>query len=217
MGKCINRILDKFMLKIGYIPSLNTNPRLTENSTSLTPTNYPWYKIVNGEELAQGDILLNFPVFDVPENYLDCVKVGSTPITINYRNLIVMTQSCDLAILSNGKCKIEYVLLCPIYFKKELKEDKIYRKSSEWENARQGKHLGFHVLNCCQLEDHEYDFMLVDLKRTYSVNVVVLRDFACRQESRVTLLPPYREHLSQAFARFFMRVGLPVDIPNFLK
>jgi hypothetical protein len=29
---------------------------------------------------------------------------------------------------------------------------------------------------------------------------------------RVRLLPPYREHLSQAFARFFMRVGLPQPI-----
>jgi hypothetical protein len=28
------------------------------------------------------------------------------------------------------------------------------------------------------------------------------------------LLPPYREHLSQSFARYFMRVGLPVDIPK---
>ena len=25
----------------------------------------------------------------------------------------------------------------------------------------------------------------------------------------------YREHLSQSFARFFMRVGLPVNIPPF--
>lgn len=33
-----------------------------------------------------------------------------------------------------------------------------------------------------------------------------------RMQSRLRLLPPYREHLSQAFARFFMRVGLPVPI-----
>jgi hypothetical protein len=33
--------------------------------------------------------------------------------------------------------------------------------------------------------------------------------------TRLRLLPPYREHLSQSFARFFMRVGLPVDIPSF--
>jgi len=30
-------------------------------------------------------------------------------------------------------------------------------------------------------------------------------------------LPPYREHLSQAFARYFMRVGLPQDITPFKK
>jgi hypothetical protein len=29
---------------------------------------------------------------------------------------------------------------------------------------------------------------------------------------RPQLLPPYREHLSQAFARFFMRVGLPTPV-----
>ncbi len=33
-----------------------------------------------------------------------------------------------------------------------------------------------------------------------------------RNQPRLRLLPPYREHLSQAFARFFMRVGLPVAV-----
>lgn len=33
-----------------------------------------------------------------------------------------------------------------------------------------------------------------------------------RNKPRVRLLPPYREHLSQAFARFFMRVGLPAPL-----
>jgi len=36
-----------------------------------------------------------------------------------------------------------------------------------------------------------------------------------KQGNRLRLLPPYREHLAQAFARFFMRVGLPADIPKF--
>ncbi len=31
----------------------------------------------------------------------------------------------------------------------------------------------------------------------------------------VLLCPPYREHLSQSFAKFFMRVGLPTDVPHF--
>ncbi len=33
-----------------------------------------------------------------------------------------------------------------------------------------------------------------------------------RGTPRMRLLPPYREHLSQAFARFFMRVGLPQPV-----
>ena len=33
-----------------------------------------------------------------------------------------------------------------------------------------------------------------------------------RGAKRLRLLPPYREHLSQSFARFFMRVGLPTPI-----
>jgi hypothetical protein len=33
-----------------------------------------------------------------------------------------------------------------------------------------------------------------------------------RKQPRFRLRPPYREHLSQAFARFFMRVGLPTPL-----
>jgi hypothetical protein len=33
-----------------------------------------------------------------------------------------------------------------------------------------------------------------------------------RAAQRLKLLPPYREHLSQSFARFFTRVGLPTPI-----
>jgi len=32
---------------------------------------------------------------------------------------------------------------------------------------------------------------------------------------RWRLQPPFLEHFSQAFARFFMRVGLPSSIPSF--
>jgi hypothetical protein len=30
------------------------------------------------------------------------------------------------------------------------------------------------------------------------------------QHKRLRLLPPYREYLAQAFARFYMRIGLPI-------
>jgi|GEM_PF-2963531 hypothetical protein len=44
-------------------------------------------------------------------------------------------------------------------------------------------------------------------------NVVVMTHACDLEHENVTrLLPPYREHLSQAFDHFFMRVGLPVPI-----
>jgi len=53
---------------------------------------------------------------------------------------------------------------------------------------------------------------IVDFHEVYTAPTNVVREFALRTGKRLRLLPPYREHLAQAFARFFMRVGLPVDI-----
>ena len=64
------------------------------------------------------------------------------------------------------------------------------------------------------------DTLLAALREALAERDAVPRAFledliAERGTKRLRLLPPYREHLSQAFARFFMRVGLPVDIPPF--
>jgi hypothetical protein len=59
----------------------------------------------------------------------------------------------------------------------------------------------------------EMDIRLVDFHDVFTIPREFLEKLIeQRGESRVRLLPPYREHLSQAFARFFMRVGLPVSI-----
>jgi len=70
-------------------------------------------------------------------------------------------------------------------------------------------------LNRCGLPGHERDFLLVDFTRVFTVDASLVRELASHQDPRLRLNPPYREHLAQAFARFFMRVGLPVDIPPF--
>ncbi len=61
------------------------------------------------------------------------------------------------------------------------------------------------------------DFLVVDFTSVYSVHFDTLATIAQENDSRLTLLSPYKEHLAQAFARFFMRVGLPADIPKFSK
>ena len=95
--------------------------------------------------------------------------------------------------------------------------DPTYRRDDAWEEARKGRHQGYHVLNQCEIEDHRLDFAIVDMRRAFSLSVDLVRQHAQSLGPRLRLLPPYREHLSQAFARFFMRVGLPTDIPPFGK
>lgn len=59
----------------------------------------------------------------------------------------------------------------------------------------------------------EMEVRLVDFHEVFSIPRAFLEKLVSQRiEPRVRLLPPYREHLSQAFARFFMRVGLPVSI-----
>jgi len=180
------------------------------------PPQYPWYAAVSGDGLEQGDILRCCPVFQIPPETL---RLDTTDVKVEVfeRNVIVVSQSCDLVIRHGGKCNLDEVILCPIYSKSELRSDPRFGKEEEWENARKGRFPGYHVLNRCELAAIRMDFMLVDLRQVYSLPVALVRQLAAAQSPRIRLLPPYREHLSQAFARFFMRVGLPVDIPPFGK
>jgi hypothetical protein len=174
---------------------------------------YPWYGVVSGAELEQGDILLQCPFFVIPPEAFR--GPGEHPVTIQRQNAIVLSQSCDLAIRADGKCAVDDVILVPIYTRKELSGHPVYGKPQGWEDARKGRHAGYHVLNSSALPGQELDFILVDLRRLFTLRIELVREYAAGLGPRLRLLPPYREHLSQAFARFFMRVGLPVDVPSF--
>ena len=53
--------------------------------------------------------------------------------------------------------------------------------------------------------------LVVDFHNVYGVPLGILRSTAEEAKNgRLRLRSPYREHLSQAFAQFFMKVALPV-------
>ena len=83
------------------------------------------------------------------------------------------------------------------------------------EELRKGNIPGYFLLNKAIKEEFETDYLIVDFRSVFSIPFEFLLDFTKNEPQRLRLLPQYREHLSQAFARFFMRVGLPVDIPPF--
>lgn len=176
------------------------------------PQAYPWFGVIEGDELEQGDILESCPVF-LPPPDLDVHAERPVNATLQWKeqDLIVMSQSCDLV---KGRRGVEDVLLCAIWKRSEFTGGHFLEKDSEMENARKGRFPAVHVLAASTIAGLEREVRVVDFQRVYSLPVGFLRRRA-GMARRLRLLPPYREHLSQSFARFFMRVGLPIDIPSF--
>ena len=163
---------------------------------------YPWFGITEEERLEQGDLLASCPFF-------------RTDVAGQFRrdtaDVIVVSHSCDLT-----NDKLEIVQVCPFWSLEVLAvrvEHLRGRKGRE--DLRRGNLPGYHLLNRCTLSGFERDFLVVDFRSLLGVNLTTIRALAANQRPRLRLLPPYREHLAQAFARFFMRVGLPVDVPPF--
>jgi hypothetical protein len=175
---------------------------------------YPWYQVVGGPEFTQGDILRDCPV-PVPapdEAFLKAAREGEQPETqigVKTATLIVLTQACDI---ENNK--VESIVLCPVW-PLEYVAEKYPQLATPGgkEKVRKGHFHYFHLLN--KDDDLAFGHLVVDFRELYSLPTDFLRLVAERCGERPRLLPPYREHLSQSFARYFMRVGLPVDIPHF--
>lgn len=168
---------------------------------------YPWYDVVSGEDdLMQGDFIKDCPVVIPPSEITDDIQVR----IMNY-DVVIMSQSCDLV-----QRKLALVLVCPIWPLSEFEKRSDFFKSRKGKEAlRQGNVPGYHLLNKCEIDRFETEYLVVDFRSVYSVPFDFLTELSQKSDKRIRLLPPYREHLSQAFARFFMRVGLPVDIPSF--
>ena len=173
---------------------------------------FPWYEICEPEEnsLQQGDFISECPIV-IPPVHLDEAE-EDVEIEVQKIDSIVLSQSCDL---EHGK--IDIVLVCPYYslssWVEDLPQDQQSKKgkSKAIDNLRKGNLPGYHLLN---RHDDEWlpDYQVVDFRNVYGINFQLLQNIVQETGDRVRLLPPYREHLSQSFARYFMRVGLPQDI-----
>jgi hypothetical protein len=162
-----------------------------------------------GEQLEQGDFL--------PECWIPVIGADFGPavvepeISVGRSNLIIVTQSCDLA-----NEKIQHAALCPIAALETWERiNSDYAKRGFWEGVRQGRREGLHMLSAFVDASDSRNALVVDFRQIFSLPVAYLRRHSASLGPRWRLQSPFREHFSQAFARFFMRVGLPAAIPAF--
>lgn len=170
---------------------------------------YPWYGAAEGGSLHQGDLLADFEII-VPQT-MDTGQGEPIPVHANAYDFVVMTQTCDIE-----QRKVDSLLLCPRWDLWEF-VDNAKQRGENWGSAqrealRRGDLPGYHLLNEGSVAGLAVGLSIVDFHEVHTAPTELVKRFARQARTRLRLLPPYREHLAQAFARFFMRVGLPVDI-----
>ncbi|MBL8191920.1 MAG: hypothetical protein JNK38_28170 [Acidobacteria bacterium] len=161
------------------------------------------------QALRQGEYLVSCPVPILKEN--PSLDNPTSAVRVEVGDLIIVTQSCDL---EQGKA--QFVALCPIFpldvyeaINPELKG------KGRWEQVRKGRIEGLYLLSSPTNPDNNHEALVVDFGEIHSVPFDLLAAHAKEVTPRWRLKSPYLEHFSQAFARFFMRVGLPSAIPAF--
>jgi hypothetical protein len=173
------------------------------------PREYPWYEAVSGDHLEQGDLLFGCPVLVPDPDVALPIEGDKVPGEILNFDVVVMTQSCDLV-----QDKISDVILCPHWdLVQAAKTEPALAAKNAADEIRKGRRPQYTLLaGAAEPREIQMGVRVVDFGRIFSLPKAFLRRFADTLGQRPRLCPPYREHLSQAFARFFMRVGLPQEI-----
>jgi hypothetical protein len=172
-----------------------------------------WVQI-NEATLRQGDYLpgciVPLPIFD-PTTFGKNYETQDIEIEVNEYDLIILTQSCDL-----DNRKVSQVLLCPIYSISEYEiANPAFAKKGKWNEVLRGRIEGLHLLASPINPGNNREALVVDFRQIYSLPYEYILKHATELGSRCRLKSPYLEHFSQAFAKLFMRVGLPSSIPPF--
>ena len=176
----------------------------------MTNTSNGWWVEVEGRNLAQGDYLTRCLVPFFRPDYGAAVQ-ATQDVPVKEYDCVVVTQTCDL---ENDKAPL--VALCPInpISKFESVNPKFAQRGA-WERVRTGRVEGLHLLASIDKPNDNQACFVANFREIYSLPIAYLQDHASNQGRRWRLQSPFLEHFSQAFARFFMRVGLPSSIPPY--
>jgi len=184
----------------------------------------PWYEAVAGDAgILQGDLILGCPLLVWKSDPKIHGTGNDEELDAQYEivadDVVVMTQACDLE-----QRKVSDVVVCSTHLLDEARTLWMQRQQpgageNAWrkyfEKINSGSIWNLAVLNRGEANGLMTPHRVVDFHDIATIPLKYLETVATKRGPRLRLRPPYREHLSQSFARYFMRVGLPsaVDSP----
>lgn len=171
-----------------------------------------WFSVVEGGELEQGDLLPRCPV-PIVQQLGELADGGELDVAVELHDLCVLTQSCDLV-----NAKVESILLGRVASWADvvaaMGKDSGYAGAKMRKKVREGLQPALCLLHR-RREEPKLPWSVVDFHHLYVLPRQLVVDHAQSLGHRLRLDSPYREHLAQALARYFMRVGLPHDAITF--
>jgi hypothetical protein len=168
-----------------------------------------WWDEVAGDSLAQGDLFRACLVPIIPDDFSPSPvdQEAGAFVGVQAADLIVVTQTCDLE-----QNKAPRVVACPVSGRSEFEEVNP-RTRTRWDEVRKGRVEGLCLLRA-PAATNPTDVVVVEFRSVFSLPIGYFRSQAQRTDRRYRLKSPYVEHFSQSFARLFMRVALPSEIPQ---
>lgn len=177
-----------------------------------------WYTVVdNSKKLTQGDILVDL---HIPVVNSTTLNESEPELNIHAESVVVMTQACDI---ENGK--VSDIVVCGMQAISEHKQNWISAqeakaqptRNEDWKKERNrirsGQFNNLAMIDKFMSSEVSQDVQIVNFAFLYMLPVEYLEQWISeRTDKRLRLKSPYLEYVSQSFARFFMRVGLPARI-----
>lgn len=162
------------------------------------PLTAGWFEEV-GQPLHQGDILFDFPLpgidFQSETQRLRLVRAVQT--------VIVVTQTCDIP-----KTPQTELLLASVYEFSEFRTfNDRYKSSAFRKTLEEGTSIAEFAL---PPPPDTNEFLVASFRKLHVVPKAYV--LSSLPERMARLRSPYKEYFAQAYARFMMRVGLPMTL-----
>lgn len=173
-----------------------------------------WWEQTTVTSLEQGDLLIGIPIYSVRGTIGDPQQAH---VETEIGDAIIVTQTCDLDNDKIGQVLVAGVQQWATFAADQYAAGNTAVKSGQFHtNLIRGNLPPLTLLAASDDTIPTLAWSVADFRDLSIVQRSDVELHVTNTASRLRLRSPYKEHFAQAFARYFMRVGLPHDADDFL-